>query len=91
MTNSNRVMEIISGDKKRKISPLDKNTYLISGESRFLKWSLNEPPERVEFERGPRLCLGKDFYGKGIVTALAPADAEKSHKAVKVTVSVATS
>lgn len=84
-------MKIKSGNKTRFVHQIDKKTYLISGESRFLKRSLNEPMDRVEFEGGPRLIVGCDFYGKGKIAKLEPADSEKDEKTVKVTLCETTS
>jgi hypothetical protein len=71
-------------NRKRFIKKEDEKTFLIEGEARFLKLPMSEP-SKIEFEYGPKLIVGKDFYGKGIIECLEQADASSSsYKAVRV-------
>jgi hypothetical protein len=79
--------QIFHNDRKRTITEIDKNCFVIEGKSQYLKWSLSEPPKSVEFDSGPRLLLGNNFYNKGKIVKLEKAETEESsNKAVRVIV-----
>lgn len=78
---------IFHNDRKRIINQISEYCFLIEGKSQYVKWSITDPPKTVEFENGPKLVLGNDFYGKGKIIKIEPAEAEdESNKAVKVTI-----
>ena len=72
---------------ERTIKPISENSFLIEGKSTYLKWSLNEPPKSVEFQNGPRLTVGNNFYKKGKILKIEKAESScSSNKAVLITV-----
>lgn len=79
--------EFFFNDQKRIIKKegLD-NIFVIEGESLFLKISMNDPCDRIEFHNGPKLFVGKDFFGKGIIKSLSPISTGIGTKAVRVEV-----
>lgn len=76
--------EIFSNGKKRIIKQESENSYLIEGESIYLKWSMSDPPSSVEFHDGPRLIVGKNFFNKGTISSLEPVGVGVGNKVVRV-------
>jgi len=62
------------------------NTFLIEGDSLFLKISMNDPCDRIEFHNGPKLVIGGDFFGKGIIKSLCPVKTGLGIKSIRVEV-----
>lgn len=77
---------VFHNDIKRVIKEIEENCFIMEGKSQYLKWSINDPPNSVEFDKGPKLVLGNDFYNKGKIKKLEQAQTEDfANKAVKVT------
>lgn len=86
MTNSEII--IFHNDRKRTIKcNSEEKSFVIEGKSQYLKWSITDPPKSVEFEFGPKLVLGNNFYEKGKIIKLEKFESSNpDQKAVKVTV-----
>lgn len=65
---------------------IDKDVFLVEGQSRYLKWSISEDPNCVEFEGGPRICEGQDFQGCTVVGLKKSETSSRARKAVEITV-----
>ena len=78
--------EVFFNGQKRVIKKEDDKTFLIEGDSIYLKWSINDPPSSVEFHKGPRLLVGKDFFGKGTIQAIQPVATGIGKKSIRVTI-----
>jgi len=77
---------VFHNDIKRVIKEIEENCFIMEGKSQYLKWSISNPPNSVEFDKGPKLIIGNDFYNKGKINKLEPIKSEdSSNKAVKVT------
>ena len=77
-------MEIDSNGKKRTITPVSTNEFLIEGQAIYLKWALRDGPAKVEFHYGPALEEGKDFQGLGVVNKIEQVETNDPYtKAVK--------
>jgi hypothetical protein len=72
--------------KPREIIRIDKDIFLVEGPSQYLKWSMNEGPNCVEFEGGPRICEGHDFQGGTVVGLKKSETSSRTRKAVEITV-----
>jgi hypothetical protein len=51
-----------------------------------LKISMNDPCDRIEFHNGPKLVIGGDFFGKGIIKSLCPVKTGLGIKSIRVEV-----
>lgn len=73
---------IFHNDRKRIITKYD-SYFVIEGKSQYLKQSLDE--SYIEFQYGPKLIVGTDFYNEGKIVKVEPIETkEKENKAVKV-------
>lgn len=52
------------------IIKLTQENYIVQAKSEFLKWSIKTEPDYVEFEGGPTLKVGYDFFGLGTILKL---------------------
>lgn len=78
------VEKVFYNDKIRFIRQEDKNVFIIEGKSQYLKWSMSDI-KKVEFQNGPRLSAGKDFYNKGIIEDLEQVQpSDPLNKAIRV-------
>lgn len=75
--------------QKRTVTQINDNQFIIEGESGFLRMGFEIDPSNptyVDFEGGPFLHIGYDFFGKGRVTDIQVIDSEKdNYIIVKVT------
>lgn len=76
--------EVFFNGQKRVIKKENENTFLIEGDSIYLKWSINDPPTSAEFHNGPRLLVGKDFFGKGTIQSIEPVNTGIGSKSVRI-------
>lgn len=80
-------MEIESNGKKRTITKVSDNEFVISGHAIYLKWPLKDGNSRVELHYGPVLEAGKDFYGLGVIEKFEQLDTnDPMTKAIKFSV-----
>jgi hypothetical protein len=80
-----RQIIVFHNERKRIITDCDSH-FVIEGKSQYLKWSLDD--SYVEFQYGPKLKLGADFYDQGQIEKIEETlpKQDEENKAVKVIV-----
>lgn len=76
------VLEFFSNGKKRSITQEDSDSFLIEGPAQYLKWSLSYGPDEVEFQHGPRLKVGENFFDKGTIQEIEQIKTSEFYKKI---------
>jgi hypothetical protein len=76
--------------QKRTVTQINDNQFIVEGDAGYLRIGFEIDPSNptyADFEGGPFLHIGYDFFGKGIVKEIQIIDSDKEDYAmVKVTV-----
>lgn len=72
-------------DRKRTVTQINDNQFIVEGDTGFLRIGFEVDPSSptyVDFEGGPFLHIGYDFFGKGLVTEMQIIDGDKKDYAI---------
>lgn len=70
---------------KRTVTQINDNQFIVEGDTGFLRIGFEVDPSSptyVDFEGGPFLHIGHDFFGKGRVTEIQIIDGDKKDYAI---------
>lgn len=75
--------------RSKTVTQIDRNSYLIEGETDFARFGCEVDPliTYVDIDGGPFLHVGKDFFGKGMITSIQNIDSGRNgYIIIKVTI-----
>jgi hypothetical protein len=71
--------------RKRTVTQINDNQFIVEGDSGFLRIGFEVDPSSptyADFEGGPFLHIGYDFFGKGRVTEIQIIDSDREDYAI---------